>query len=95
MKDMEDLVFKMLVLAVVKKYGKDGLLTIPEKYLALPKGGRIGFIYSIDPKSNEAVLAMLEGDDVDITKDGKAIKKFFKDRGIGPFGDNPGTIVVE
>lgn len=95
MSRQEDLVFKMLVLAAVKKYGKDGLLTIPEKYLTLPKGGRIGFIYSIDPKSNEAVLAMLEGDDVDITQDGEAIKKFFKDRGIGPFGDEPTTIVIE
>jgi hypothetical protein len=99
---MNDMVFKLLVLAAIKHYGRDGLLTIPQEAVQLPKDGKVVFIYTLNDAGDVAELAALEGvDESEVTAE--AIQKFFKDRGVvigvekpntDPLADEPAPDVV-
>ncbi len=80
--ETQDVLFRHIVYAAVKAFGKDNMLSIPTDKLTMPEGGQLTFMWSAQPGANVIELVVLEGDDVDLVTDGDKIKQYFVDRGL-------------
>lgn len=94
-----DDIAKLILFALTKKHGDDGLLTVPATECPIPKDGKLIVLYSVSPDSGDMSVGVVEGEEAERVAEGgaDAIRNFFLTKGVDlgtvePAGDrNPSS----